>query len=88
MATMAAVEKMHAETHERQEPNEPVTNNDVSPMLGDEQESCDGNEADENYPDCRPPKRLWSGMFVVIHELSHPVVTDTGACRNEYGSPV
>lgn len=66
------MKKVHAEAHKWKEPNEPIADEDVCPMLGDEQEGCHGEKADENHPDCRPPKRPWSGMFVVVHELSNP----------------
>lgn len=75
-AAMTAVKKVHAEAHQWQEPNEPVADEDVCPMLGDEQESCHGKKADESQPDCGPPKRLWSGMFVVFHELSNSAIAE------------
>jgi hypothetical protein len=51
MTTMATMKEMHGEAHERKEPKEPGADEDVRPMLGDEQESCHSEKADEDYPD-------------------------------------
>lgn len=90
MAAMTAVKKVHAEARERKQPNEPIADEKVRPMLGDKQESCHGKKTDEHHADCRPPEGLRPGMFVVIHELSNPVVTeptriDAVAFESEYG---
>jgi hypothetical protein len=47
---MAAVKEMHAEAGQRQKPDEPIADEEVRPMLNDEQESRRGKKADENYP--------------------------------------
>ncbi len=50
MTSVAAMKEMHGEAHQRKEPKEPGADEDLCPMLGDEQESCDSEKADEDYP--------------------------------------
>lgn len=47
MTTVAAMKKVHAKAHERNQPNEPVPDEDVCLMLGDEQDGCHGEKADQ-----------------------------------------
>jgi len=67
---MTTVKEVHTEAHKWKEPNEPVTGENVRAMLGDEQKGCHGKKADENHPNCRPPKWLGSRMSVVVHDFS------------------
>lgn len=70
VATMTTVKEVHTEAHKWKEPNEPVTGENVCAMLGDEQKGCHGKKADENHPNCRPPKWLGPRMFVMVHDFS------------------
>ncbi len=89
MTTVATMKKVHTKAHEWNQPNEPVADEDVRPMLGDEEESCHSEKADKRRTDCRPPEGQRSGMFVVVHELSNPAVAkttriNTAAFKSEY----
>lgn len=70
MVAVATMKEVHTEAHEWKEPNEPVTGEDVCAMLGDDQKGGHSKKADENHPNCRPPKWRGSRMFVVVHGLS------------------
>lgn len=77
VATMTAVKEVHADARKWQKPDEPVADENVCPMLGDEQKSRHGKEADDCHTHRRPPKGLRYGMFIRAHTRSDPAIVDT-----------